>query len=124
MPARLGKFLMTLALLGALGGHWAALQGFAWTTMMADQLRTRSFGEAFTKTLDGRHPCPLCKQIAAGKQAEKKAEFPAAAKKLDFIGSDAVVVLCAPRPCRFAPESQFRPRDLARTPPTPPPRAA
>jgi len=54
------------------GAHWAALQTVAWTTMLANNLRTQSVSEAVSHTFDGEHPCPLCRAIAAAKKSEKK----------------------------------------------------
>jgi len=72
---RIGKIFLVLALVAMLGAHWALLQTVAWTTMLADNLRSGSLHDAVTRTFDGQHPCCLCKAIAAGKQSEKKAEF-------------------------------------------------
>jgi len=87
---RTGQLLLTVALVAAIGGHWAVLQTVAWTTMFADNLRESSFTQAVTKTFDGNHPCKLCHEISAGKKSEKKAEFQFALKKLEFtVGLNA-----------------------------------
>ena len=75
MVARFSKFLLVVALVTTTGLHWAMLQSVAWTTMLADNLRTQSLAEAVTHTFDGRHPCCLCNAIAAGRKSEKKKEF-------------------------------------------------
>ena len=67
-----------------LGAHWALLQTVAWTTMLADNLRTHSLSESVARTFDGKYPCPICKAIAAGKKSEKKNEFTLQTQKLEF----------------------------------------
>lgn len=63
--------MIGLALFLTTGGHLAILQGIAWTKMVRAFSRTDSLGEAIEKTLNGQHPCSLCKKITeAG--AEKK----------------------------------------------------
>ena len=89
MLARFGKFIVVVALVTTTGLHWAMLQSVAWTTMLADNLRTQSLTEAVTHTFDGKHPCCLCKAIAAGKKSEQKKEFTAPnCKNLNFRRSE------------------------------------
>jgi hypothetical protein len=83
MFARLARFLMIATLVAATGAHWALLQSVAWTTMLADNLRCGSVSEAVSRTFDGRHPCPICKAIAAGKKSEKKREFTVSSLKFE-----------------------------------------
>ena len=73
-----------VALIAATGAHWALLQSVAWTTMLADNLRTHSLSESVARTFDGKYPCPLCKAIAAAKKSEKKSEFTLQTQKLEF----------------------------------------
>ncbi len=96
MFARFGKSCVLVALVISTGAHWAALQTVAWTTMLADNLRTHSVVEAVTRTFDGRHPCCLCQAIAAGKKSEKKNEFTLQLKKLEFPPAAVRFVLVAP----------------------------
>jgi hypothetical protein len=93
---RIGKIFIVLALAAMLGAHWTLLQSVAWTTMLADNLCTQSVKEAVTETFDGRHPCPLCKAIAAGKQTEKKTDFSLQSQKLEFPPVKESFVLIAP----------------------------
>src|SRR5262249_43162763 len=88
------------AFLAAIGAHWFVLQSVAWTTMLADNLRTSSLPQAVERTFDGKHPCSLCKQIAKGKQTEKKAEFRVEANKFEFSFSPDGFV--------FVPPAHFR----------------
>jgi hypothetical protein len=79
--ARFSKFLVVVALVATTGLHWAVLQSVAWTTMLASNLRTQSLAEAVTHTFDGRHPCCLCKTIAATKNPGRKPSLPFKSKK-------------------------------------------
>jgi hypothetical protein len=65
--------VMALALFMVAGGHWAMLQSVAWAGMVKDFSRTGSIAEAVTKTFDGKHPCSMCKKIAAAQAHEEKA---------------------------------------------------
>ena len=120
---RLGHTLLILALIAALGGHWAVLQTVAWTNMLSTYLRTDSLKMAVTKTFDGKNPCALCKDISAGRQAEKKAEFPGCAKKLEFISDRPVFVFSPPTDFYLVPEKAALACLLDHQPPVPPPRA-
>jgi hypothetical protein len=72
MFARCAKMAVIVTLVATTGAHWALLQSFAWTTMLAENLSCGSVSQAVSRTFDGKHPCPLCKAIAAGKTSEKK----------------------------------------------------
>jgi hypothetical protein len=120
--ARIGKCLVVTALVLSMGLHWAALQTVAWAAMLANNLETNSLCCALCKTFDGKHPCCMCKAIAAAKAAQKKSEAVASALKLE----------CTPLAdgAKLAPQAQFE--KVARTntfaeslpskPPVPPPR--
>jgi hypothetical protein len=120
--SRLGHVLLIVAVLGATGTHWLVLQSVAWTTMLADNLRSGSVSEAIGRTFDGKHPCRLCREIATGKQGEKKSDVRLEWKKLEFSYAPAVF--------QFDPPSRFPgfqpPMDsaslLTHAPPVPPPR--
>ena len=77
-PVR-GRFFRTvgttaclLAVLATLGGHWAALQSFAWARMIGQYARQESLASAISKTFDGRHPCALCLVVQQGRQQEQR----------------------------------------------------
>jgi len=120
--ARFGKGCVIVALVLTTGAHWVALQTVAWTTMLADNLRTDSFAEAVTHTFDGKHPCCLCKAIAAGKKSEKKNEFTPQTQKLEFPPSPENFVFVAPGWLELLPQAITFADSLTQTPPTPPPR--
>jgi hypothetical protein len=119
---RLGHVALILAVLAASGLHWNLLQTVAWTTMLADHLCTASFGEAIEKTFDGKHPCCLCRQIAAGKTTEKKSDFSSSSKKLEFIAGGLVLVFNPPQAFTLLTDRNCASHERAHKPPTPPPR--
>ena len=122
MFARLGKLCVIVALVATTGAYWAVLQSVAWTAMFADNLRTGSLTEAVSHTFDGRHPCALCKAIAAGKKSEKKSDFTLELKKLEFPPAAEKCVLFAPSRFELLPLANVFAESLAFEPPSPPPR--
>jgi len=121
---RLGKVLMLLAMMIATSSHWAMLQSAAWTGMLARNVCTGSFVDALEKTFDGKHPCSLCKVIAAGKKSEKKQEFAVQRQQLEFPPLNRDFILIAPS--RFEIVLSINPiaASFSRRPPVPPPRAS
>lgn len=119
---RLGHVLLIVALLAAVGGHWALLQTVAWTNMLADNLRATSLAEAMQRTFDGKHPCALCKEIAAGKKSEKKTEFLIELKKLEFVSERVTFVFNPPQNFHLLPDIERPSSGLSYKPLLPPPR--
>ena len=122
MFKRIGQLLLTVALIAAIGGHWAVLQTVAWTTMFAGNLRDYSFTQAVTKTFDGNHPCKLCVEISAGKKSEKKTEFQFALKKLEFTFGFTPIHFFPPQEFRLLDERSDVLQCRTHAPPLPPPR--
>jgi hypothetical protein len=122
MFVRFGHALLIVALIAALGGHWAVLQTVAWTNMLAHNLRTDSLENAVTKTFNGKNPCNLCKAISAGKKAETKSQFHSPVKKLEFVSDRPVLVFSAPSEFSLMPEFIASAVLLSYQPPVPPPR--
>ena len=122
MFVRFGKIFVVLALAATLGLHWALLQTVAWTTMLADNLRTHSLSESVTRTFDGKYPCPICKAIAAAKKSEKKNEFTLQVQKLEFPPVKENPTLFAPSDFRLLPQANTFAESLTQKPLTPPPR--
>jgi hypothetical protein len=122
MVARLARFLMIATLVATTGAHWALLQSVAWTTMLADNLCCGSVSDAVAHTFDGKHPCPICKAIAAGKKSEKKREFTHSLQK--FECPPAQTADGFPTPARFelAPLADTLIEAPTLPPPAPPPR--
>ncbi|HEY2951339.1 MAG TPA: hypothetical protein VGK40_02085 [Verrucomicrobiae bacterium] len=67
------KMAVALALVLAIGGHWAVLQTAAWVGMVISYSQDSPLKEAVVKTFDGRHPCKLCKAVQAGKTSRTEA---------------------------------------------------
>jgi len=69
------------------GGHWAVLQGVAWTQMLWSYSKDAgSISEGLKKTFSGKYPCPLCKKVEEGrKQENKQPATTPAATKLDVV---------------------------------------
>ena len=123
MFVRFGKCLIVLALVLATGAHWAALQTVAWTTMLANNLRTQSISEAVSKTFDGEHPCCLCKAIAAGKKSEKKSEAVTPTLKMEFPPVGEKLNLFPPNRFAVLPPHHSFADTLSSKPALPPPRS-
>jgi hypothetical protein len=119
---RLGKIFLVIPLVAMLGAHWALLQTVAWTTMLADNLRTHTLSESVTRTFDDQYPCPICKAIAAGKKSEKQNEFTLQMQKLEFPPVKENPVLIAPSNFQLLPHVNFFAESFIPTPLTPPPR--
>jgi len=123
VPVRCGKVIVVAALIFATGLHWAGLQTVAWTAMLAINLRSHSVTEAVTQTFDGRHPCSLCKAIAAGKKSEKKPEAVSLHLKLDFPPAAEKVTLIAPKWSSAPSRVDLYADSFLQKPPLPPPRS-
>jgi hypothetical protein len=120
--ARSGKFLVVTALVLTTGLHWAALQTVAWTTMLANNLRCDSFSQAVGKTFDGRHPCCLCKAIAAAKKSGGKSEAVSPGLKMEFPPAAGQIALFPPAQFELLPLEDSFADVLTFKPPVPPPR--
>jgi hypothetical protein len=120
---RLGKFLVVTTLVLATGLHWAALQTVAWTTMLASNLRCECFSDAVCQTFDGKHPCCLCKAIAAAKKSQKKSEAAGPVLKMEFPMAAGQLVLIPPVPSEGTPSINAFAKSLSSEPPLPPPRS-
>ena len=123
MLARCGKILVVIALVLTTGLHWAALQTVAWTTMFANNLCSDNFSCAVSRTFDGKHPCCLCKAIAAAKQQQKKSETIAPAVRLEFPPAAKKAVLFPPTQFEMLPLGDAVADSLPSKPPVPPPRS-
>jgi hypothetical protein len=120
--AKIGKFLTVAVLVTTLGAHWTVLQTAAWTAMLANNLQSGSLQTAVEKTFDGKHLCPVCQAIAAGKQSEKKNEFSFQSQKLEFPPAAENFILIAPARFDFLPRENFSAKNFTSKPPLPPPR--
>lgn len=114
----------------SLGLHWAALQSVAWTSMFLQRVRTASVGEALQSTFDGRHPCPICQAVRAGRDAERQATGTpasgrAADSRLELMSVSGPLVLVFDPGRRVPPVAVSVLLPLrSDPPPIPPPRSA
>jgi hypothetical protein len=114
---------IALALAFSIGVHWGFLQSVAWVGMVVNYAQEGSVGKALAKTFDGNHPCALCKQIAKGRQSEKKPESTAGVlKKFEFSYLAAAFVFAAPSDYWEMNWPDQMGRVLTQAPPVPPPR--
>lgn len=90
--------------------------------MLADNLRTHSLSESVARTFDGRHPCPICKAIAAAKKSEKKSEFALQMQKLEFPPFKESFIFAAPSQFQLLPQANAFANLFVQEPPVPPPR--
>jgi hypothetical protein len=120
--SRLSKLAVVAALAGSLGLHWGLLQSVAWLGMVVSYSQDQSLGAAMVKTFDGNHPCALCKEIAKGRQSEKRPESATALKKFEFSYSVAAFVFAAPSQYWEIRWPQEWCAVRAQAPPVPPPR--
>jgi hypothetical protein len=114
--------MLIVALLGATGGHWALLQSVAWATMLANNARTECLADAVSNTFDGRHPCPLCRQIAQERQSEKKSDLQLESRKLEYPSESVAFIFSPPNHFFLLGERGSSALLLTEAPPTPPPR--
>ena len=118
------RLIVILALLASVGGHWAVLQSVAWTRMIIERTHADSFVTAVKTTLDGDHPCDMCKRITEGKQSERQEEKVQVNVKLDMLCELRLIAIVPPsQPMNF-PSSPTEGTPRAERPPVPPPRAA
>jgi hypothetical protein len=71
---RVRSFVRCLALAAAVGmsgGHWMLLQSIAWTRMIVVYSQHATLRTAIEETFDGKHPCPMCRMIEAGRQSSQ-----------------------------------------------------
>ena len=118
------RLLVILALLASIGGHWALLQSVAWTRMLVERTSAESFTSAVQTTLDGEHPCDLCKRITKGKQSEQQPEKSQVKVKVDLLCERRHLAIAPQSEPMIFPSNPTEGTPRAERPPVPPPRAA
>ena len=121
---KLSRILVILALLASVGGHWALLQSVAWTRMIIERTQADSFAAAVQTTLDGEHPCEMCKRITEGKQHEQQEEKAPVQVKLDLVCELRLIAFEPPSQPVIFPSGPTDGTPRAERPPVPPPRLA
>jgi hypothetical protein len=123
-----GSVACLAAVLVMLGGHWLALQSFAWGRMIVDYSRQDSLGGAIAKTFDGKHPCPLCLKVRDGwhkdQQRERRIPWTTTNTMPEVLWAwRCVTIPTAPTAARQEqPLVRVLYSEFADSPPTPPPR--
>lgn len=82
---RLGLIFTILAVFAMGGGHWAVLQGIAWTGMMMKYAQEVPIVTAVKKTFSGDSPCTLCKTIAEKRSEQNHSPAKVSQQKLGDI---------------------------------------
>jgi hypothetical protein len=122
--AKFSRFLLVLALLVSIGGHWALLQSVAWTQMLVERSQKSTLLEAVKTTFDGAHPCDLCKRIANNHDDERAPSQPLVKGKLDLIFARQSAFIFLPASAFQWPQSERTAEPRAEQPSLPPPRVA
>lgn len=79
------SFLLIFLAFWITGGQWMLLQSAAWIHMVRDYSQTESLCQAFSKTFDGNHPCPLCRLIEKEKAAQNSQKVAPTIQKYSFL---------------------------------------
>jgi hypothetical protein len=121
---KFSKWMLVATLSLSIGLHWTVLQSVAWCGMVITYSQGASLKEGLAKTFDGKHPCALCKQIAQGRQGEKKSDAQMDLKKLEFLHDEAALAVLSPSTFVFLDACANRTAPLLmQSPPVPPPRS-
>ncbi len=125
MFKRIGNVLLLAALALTTGTNWAGLQSLAWMRMVLVYSEKAPLRIALKETFDGRHPCCLCKAIAAAQRTEKSNESVLQFKRLEFPPVPRDFVIAAPSCFQFLPPANNAFAELlSQEPLLPPPRPA
>ena len=124
MRSRFTRTAVALAMACALGLNWDFLQSIAWLSMFAQNLQSLPATRALQQTLDGKHPCALCKAVAAGKKSDRRSPGLSLVKKLKGLSPEISLAAADPAPAPVTREPSPPPTSPAYAPPRPPPRAA
>src|SRR6186997_787245 len=82
---RIARFLVLIAAVQILGGHWAVLQSVAWAKMLVEYAQQDPLSVAIEKTFDGAHPCAICHTVSDGRKKEEKQEATIVVAKIDAV---------------------------------------
>ena len=90
--------------------------------MIVNYSKSESLCQAITKTLNGAHPCSLCKIVTKGKAAENKSDLQSLTQKIDMICPPGATIRVQPF-VRFGYVPViFSTSEIANSPAVPPPR--
>jgi len=114
--------VVTLLIL-AVRGHWALLQSAAYVGRAVAYSKEASLKEAIARTLDGQHPCQLCKFVKEGKKAEKHSRSSKSDSKIDFFLQFSITALYPPMTILAYAPSRPSVREMGHLPLLEPPRS-
>jgi hypothetical protein len=118
----IGRIVTIFALCCAIGLHWLTLQSIAWTSMIIDYSKRGTLCQAIAQTLDGAHPCSLCRVVNKANSTEKKSDLQLLTPKLDLICTKHAITLALPSISFDYANNNFRISEVGQPPPVPPPR--
>ena len=75
--------MVAVAVCLSVGLHWGILQSAAWAGMVIRHSESASLTRAIEITLDGNHPCSLCRFVQHGSQSQQKQDVNPVAKKFE-----------------------------------------
>ena len=90
--------------------------------MIVDYSKQDSICRAIAKTLDGAHPCSLCKIVSRGKTAERKSDLQLLTQKIDMICTNRAITLVRPVAYIDYMAGDVAVFQIGESPPVPPPR--
>ena len=90
--------------------------------MIVDYSKNASLCQAIAKTLDGTHPCSLCKIVNKGKTAETKSDLQLLTQKVDMICPARATTRVQPFVHFDYATTNFPVSEIKHSPAVPPPR--
>ena len=129
---RISRILFCVALFSSIGGHWVIFQSMAWANMFWNSTHTspvltaQVIREAAANTMDGKHPCHICKKIGVAKSEEKK-KSATLSFKINFFPRPILIQLSILPPYEGQPivmNDKEGSLNLRMSPPTKPPQRA
>ena len=91
--------------------------------MIIDYSKRGTLCQAIAQTLDGAHPCSLCRVVNKANSTEKKSDLQLLTPKLDLICTRHAITLALPFISFDYANSNFRISEVGHSPPVPPPRS-
>jgi hypothetical protein len=127
MQSALQRAILVLLICILSGGHWAVLQGVAWTGMIVDYSRDATLLEGVRKTFDGQNPCDMCRAIQRSitdeaAQPDEPAPAPHDIRLTCLLPATARVHAPHPSSCRRDACDSLAISEASDEPPVPPPR--
>ena len=90
--------------------------------MIIDYSKRGTLCQAIAQTLDGAHPCSLCRVVNKANSTEKKSDLQPLTPKLDLICTKHAITLALPFISFDYANNNFRISEVGKSPPVPPPR--